>query len=95
MAAGPAATGVTATFGAVVGTLRRIGAGRLAERLAALRAGGRTTVLVTHDLARAADLADEALILVRGRDVHRARRTELAPDALERAYLAALEAAAA
>jgi len=75
--------------------LDRSAAGRLAERLAALRGGTRTTVLVTHDLARAAELADDVLILVRGRDVHRARRADLSAEALEHAYLAALEAAAA
>lgn len=41
-------------------------ADRLAERLATAREGGRTCVLVTHDLARAAELADRALILLAG-----------------------------
>jgi heme exporter protein A len=39
---------------------------RLAERLGALRTARRTVVLVTHDLARAAELADQILLLVRG-----------------------------
>jgi heme exporter protein A len=71
--------------------LDRAGAGRLAARLAALRAGGRTSVLATHDLARAAELADFALVLREGRVVHRAGRDGLRPADLERAYLAALE----
>ncbi len=41
---------------------------RLASRLAdADRRSGATTLLVTHDLARAAQLADQALVLARGR----------------------------
>ena len=40
-------------------------ADRLAGRLAAAR-GRRTSLLVSHDLARAASLADAALVLVRG-----------------------------
>ena len=72
--------------------LDRAGAGRLARRLAAGRAGGRTAVLVTHDLARAAELADSAIVLLRGRVVHRAEGAGLGASALERAYLDALEA---
>jgi heme exporter protein A len=69
---------------------------RLAERLAAQRAGERAAVLVTHELARAVQLATRALVLVRG------RARALAPEALasvatlEGAYreaVAALEAA--
>jgi heme exporter protein A len=44
-----------------------VSAERLAARLAALRAGGRAIVLVTHDLGQAAALGDRALLLVRGR----------------------------
>jgi ABC-type multidrug transport system ATPase subunit len=40
---------------------------RLSRRLAALRAGGRALVIVSHDLARVAGLAARALVLVRGR----------------------------
>jgi heme ABC exporter ATP-binding subunit CcmA len=69
--------------------LDRAAAARLAERLAALRAERRALVLVTHDLALAARLADEALVLLRGRIAHRAR-APLAADELERDYLAAL-----
>ena len=42
-------------------------ADRLSDRLRTLPAEGRTTLLVTHDLARAAELATRALVLVRGR----------------------------
>ena len=42
-------------------------ADRLAARLRALPGEGRTTLMVTHDLARAAELASRALVLVRGR----------------------------
>jgi len=39
----------------------------LTERLAALRDSGRTIVLTTHDVARAAPLATRAAVLARGR----------------------------
>ncbi len=71
--------------------LDRAAAGRLAARLGRLRDDGRTLVLVTHDLARAAELADAALVLVAGRVAQRAEGAALAPEELERAYLAALE----
>jgi heme ABC exporter ATP-binding subunit CcmA len=72
--------------------LDRAAAGRLAEHLRALRSAERTLLLVTHDLARAAELADEALVLARGRAVHRTTgRLEAAE--LERAYLSAVEEA--
>jgi heme exporter protein A len=60
-------------------------ADKLAERLAAQRGGTRAAVLVTHELARAAQLATRAVVLVRG------RARELAADAL--ASAGALEAA--
>lgn len=71
--------------------LDRAAAGRLAERLAGLRSGGRTLVLVTHDVAAAARLAGAAIVLARGRIVHRSEGV-LDPLALDRA-LAAAEAA--
>lgn len=40
---------------------------RLAERLAGLRAAGRTLILVTHDPRRTVALSDRALLLHRGR----------------------------
>jgi heme exporter protein A len=51
--------------------LDRRAADRLAERLAALRGERRTFVLVTHDVAAAARLADAAIVMARGRIVHR------------------------
>jgi heme exporter protein A len=44
-----------------------VSADRLAERIGALRAAGRALVLVTHDLARAAALADATRVLCDGR----------------------------
>jgi len=75
--------------------LDRAAAGRLAERLGRLKADGRTAVLVTHDLARAAELADVGLVLVDGRAVRRAEPAELASGALEGIYLDALAEAGA
>ena len=51
--------------------LDRASAGRLAERLAALRGERRTLVLVTHDVTSAARLADAAIVMARGRVVER------------------------
>jgi heme ABC exporter ATP-binding subunit CcmA len=74
--------------------LDRSAAAALSERVRALREEGRTLVLVTHELARAAELADAALVLSRGRVVHAAQGAALALPVLERAYLAGVEAAA-
>jgi len=63
---------------------------RLTGQLTRLRAGGRTLVLVTHELARVSRLADAAVVLARGRVVHAARGPDLEPAALEAAYLAAV-----
>jgi heme exporter protein A len=71
--------------------LDRRAAERLTERLQSLRQGGHTSILVTHDVARAARLADAALVLDRGRVAHRSEGAA-DPQELERAYLAALEA---
>jgi ABC-type multidrug transport system ATPase subunit len=57
---------------------------RLAERLAALRAQRRSFVLVTHEAALAARLADAAVVLARGRVAWRSDG-ELEPAALDRA----------
>jgi heme exporter protein A len=46
--------------------LDRRAADRLAARIASLHADGRTLLLVTHDVARAAELADRAIVLARG-----------------------------
>lgn len=57
---------------------------RLVLRLRALRASGRTLLLVTHDARRAASLCDRALVLARG-CIAAQLSGALAPDALERA----------
>ena len=72
--------------------LDRRAAERLAERLETLRRAGHTLILVTHDVARAAQLTDAALVLGRGRVAYRLEGPA-GPLELERAYLAALEAA--
>lgn len=66
-------------------------ASRLAERLGALRTAHRTVVLVTHDLARAAELADEILLLVRGDSVALPSRAGRDAATLERHYREAVE----
>jgi heme exporter protein A len=68
-----------------------VSADRLAARIESLRAAGRALVLVTHDLARAAALADRALVLVDGRVAWQsAARVDVA--ALDASYRAALGA---
>ncbi|HVP28673.1 MAG TPA: ABC transporter ATP-binding protein [Myxococcota bacterium] len=53
---------------------------------------GRTLVLVTHELGRARGLADAAIVLARGRVVHRAATlAELDPLALEAGFRRGLE----
>jgi len=71
--------------------LDRRAAERLAARLGALRAQGRTLLLATHDVDAAARLADAAVVLARGR-VAAERAGPLDAADLERA-LAAAEAA--
>lgn len=69
---------------------------RLARGLSALRAEGRASVLVTHDLARAAELCDRALVLARGRARWLPASALEDVDGLHQAYreaVAALEAA--
>jgi heme exporter protein A len=73
--------------------LDRRGAERLSQRLCRLHQEGRTLVLVTHDFTRAAEVADRAIVLSRGRIVSRIDTGELNADALERAYLEAAEGA--
>jgi heme exporter protein A len=74
--------------------LDRAAADTLAARLAALRSTERTCVLVTHELHQASRLASEAIVLARGRIVHRARGEALGRTALETAYAAAATGAA-
>lgn len=73
--------------------LDRMAAARLGAQLREVRSGGRTVVLVTHDLARAAELADAAIVLAASRCVHRTGRRELSLESLERAYVAAVDGA--
>ena len=61
-------------------------AARLAELLGTLPAQGRTALLVTHDLARAAELASRALVLVRGHSRWLGAAELASPAQLERAY---------
>lgn len=59
---------------------------RLASLLARLPGEGRTTLLVSHDLARAAQLAERALVLVRGRSGWLGAAELSTADELERVY---------
>jgi heme exporter protein A len=73
-------------------------AARLAERLTALRSARTTAVLVSHDLGRAAALAERALVLVAGRATGLPSEALADAAALEHTYrqaVARLEAAAA
>jgi ABC-type multidrug transport system ATPase subunit len=58
---------------------------RLALAVARLRDERRTIVLVSHDLARATELADAALVLRRGRVALEAHGAALTPDTLSEA----------
>jgi heme ABC exporter ATP-binding subunit CcmA len=69
-------------------------AARLAGQLEALPAAGRSLVLVTHDLKRAAELCDRAIVLSAGRIVFDSQGRPAAAEALERALLAASDSAA-
>jgi heme exporter protein A len=73
--------------------LDRAAAHALTQRLQELRAAGRTLVLVTHELARACELADRVVVLSRGRIVHSAEGRGLALPTLEQAYLTSVESA--
>ncbi len=63
----------------------------LQELLSALKDGGRTVVMVTHNLGRGLELADRVAIQVRGRFVFEAGRAELDAGGLERSYRRAVE----
>jgi heme exporter protein A len=63
----------------------------LDQVLREVAARGRTVVMTSHDLARAADLATRFDVLSRGRIVASARRPELKPDQLLSFYRQALE----
>ena len=64
---------------------------RLSERLQRLRSEGRAILLVTHDLLRASEIADAALILVSGQIRKRAEGSTLERVALEATYAEVLE----
>ncbi len=72
--------------------LDRAAARRLAARLQGLRGGGRTTVLVTHEVEQAAALADRVIVLARGRIAHAACGAEAKAASLEAAYQRAADA---
>ena len=74
--------------------LDRAAADALAERLAGLRNAERSCILVTHELHQASRLASEAIVLARGRVVHRAEGGALERNALETAYAEAAGAPA-
>ncbi|MBW2417000.1 MAG: ABC transporter ATP-binding protein [Deltaproteobacteria bacterium] len=62
--------------------------GRLGERLRALRDGGRSLVLITHDLRQASQLANAALFMARGRVAHRTgEAAEMTAACLESTYV--------
>jgi heme exporter protein A len=71
--------------------LDRGSADRLAARLGALREGGRTLVLITHDLRQACAIGTSAIVLARGRVVHRNPGPRLVLDELEAACAQATE----
>ena len=63
----------------------------LQELLSALKDGGRTVVMVTHNLGRGLELADRVAIQVRGSFVFEAARADLDAAGLERSYRRAVE----
>ena len=63
----------------------------LQELLSALKDGGRTVVMVTHNLGRGLELADRVAIQVRGSFVFEAERADLDAVGLERSYRRAVE----
>jgi len=58
----------------------------LCAKLCAIRDAGKTIVLVSHDLALAAKIADQAVLLVRGKIVHRCSGDQLTQSYLEQQY---------
>ena len=63
----------------------------LQELLSGLKEGGRTVVMVTHNLGRGLELADRVAIQVRGSFVFEAERADLDAVGLERSYRRAVE----
>jgi heme exporter protein A len=64
-----------------------LGARALCGALTALRDGGRTVVLTTHDLRQGLELSDRWVLLTRGRIVDHGRSADTDPRAFEVAYL--------
>ncbi len=71
--------------------LDRKAAKQLVSELQNVRAGGRTVVVVTHDLARCLELADELLLLVKGKIGLELNCHGLSLTELESCYLEAVE----
>ncbi len=67
-----------------------VSADQLATRIDALRGADRAVVLVTHDLARAAALADRTIVLVDGRVAFASSGAAQSAGELETAYRSAL-----
>ena len=65
---------------------------RLAGRLVALRGTERAVLLVTHDVVRAVELADLAVVLLAGRIAARLEGAALSTASLEEAYTSASDA---
>ncbi len=74
--------------------LDRGAAETLAQRVRGLRDEGRTLLLVTHEIARAASLADAVLMLARGRIVFRADGEAIGAEALDAGWQRCVEGAA-
>ncbi|MCH7598672.1 MAG: ABC transporter ATP-binding protein [Myxococcales bacterium] len=72
--------------------LDRRAADRLAARLDTLRSQSRALVLITHDLRRAAELADRVDTLIRGKVAFRASGAEITPENLEASVLGPAQA---
>jgi heme exporter protein A len=64
---------------------------QLSEKLRAIRDGGKTVVLVSHDLPRSAAIANKAIVLVRGQVAHRSVLSSDQLPQLEHAYRQAVD----
>lgn len=71
--------------------LDRSSSARLSVALRRMRTEGRTLVLVTHEIGIASALADSAIVLARGRIVHRAEGAALEQTVLDAAYARSVE----
>jgi ABC-type uncharacterized transport system ATPase subunit len=66
--------------------LDRDGVELLENLVAEQRAAGTSILMVTHDLARVSLLADQAVLLGRGRVAWQGQGNDLAPERLEQAW---------